>query len=869
MKNFKKVLALVLAVATLLSMATIASAKVTADYTDAKSVDYVEAVDVLSTMGVLDGYKDGSFKPDGTITRAEAAKIIAIFADYDPAVKDYYRAANKYSDVPAGNWAESYIAYATQTGIVAGVGGGKFDPKGTLTGVQFLKMALCTLGLDADKQGYKGSNWAVNVLNDAKTLKLTKGIAKFDAGADLTREQAAQIMLNVLKATTYKYGSQLALEVGSLAQYVAKNYEKVLEGIKKAEDVDDYISLISKLPAIILSTTSEDKAYATTQTYYDAWGEANGIKMDLDNTNDKWGRPGHTWTIDKTTLTYADTPVATYTQEVNACDMAADCGIAKTNTKDEFHVDMYYENGNETKFNQGAKHGTGKNCDLATVSAGNNYGVLIEVYENADGNFDVVRIDTYLAKVDGVKAGKTYKNGHASGSTASLTYIQKGYNDDIAKFVEVDNDTLKLEKGQFVLVNYNQADEKATVIDTDPDTVVGEFEKFNKTGDAIVISGKEYKVDYNWGWVDGITEAKNYKFILDQYGYVIGATNADDASTYAVITNSYYVYSKGDVTVEASILDFEGNEKDIVISSYYGYAFADYDDVEIGLRMLINNYDDEAQGGKGFNKVGIFQFVELDDGTYDAVICGEARNGGVDKPTVEFNPTKDFDLANATLTNEISVDKNTVFIAHYAEDDATELFTGYKAVKDLFVGSFDYIDADGDKIADYVVLFDCVSYDDVVKAYIVDVTWYGKKATFKAVTMDGTEIEADGDLYVEEKKVTDLVKSDWYVLYMNEDHDAIIDYSTTVGDSIKGASKIAVGANSDKVKFDDKEDDLFVAEDVVISVYDGGVDSFDTVADLIAELGEDGDYEGQSFDIYYTLNDGEVNQILLVPAVKK
>ena len=58
MKNFKKVLALVLAIATILSFATIASAA-TADFKDAKDVTHTEAVDVLSAIGVLNGYKDG------------------------------------------------------------------------------------------------------------------------------------------------------------------------------------------------------------------------------------------------------------------------------------------------------------------------------------------------------------------------------------------------------------------------------------------------------------------------------------------------------------------------------------------------------------------------------------------------------------------------------------------------------------------------------------------------------------------------------------------------------------------------------------------------------------------------------------------
>ena len=110
MKNFKKVLALVLAIATLLSFATVASAK-TADFADAKDVKNVEAVDVLSYINVLEGYPaDKSFKPAKNITREEAAKIIAIFANKSTDISSLYTSANPFADMK-GRWGESYVAY--------------------------------------------------------------------------------------------------------------------------------------------------------------------------------------------------------------------------------------------------------------------------------------------------------------------------------------------------------------------------------------------------------------------------------------------------------------------------------------------------------------------------------------------------------------------------------------------------------------------------------------------------------------------------------------------------------------------------------------------------------------------------------------
>ena len=121
MKNFKKVLALVLALATLLSFATVAGAKVdtTEIYADAKDVKYVEAVDVLTAIGVLNG-KGASFKPNDTLKRSEAAKIIAMFDNGDTDISSLYNPANTFVDVAKDYWAVSYIAYCAKQGIISG-----------------------------------------------------------------------------------------------------------------------------------------------------------------------------------------------------------------------------------------------------------------------------------------------------------------------------------------------------------------------------------------------------------------------------------------------------------------------------------------------------------------------------------------------------------------------------------------------------------------------------------------------------------------------------------------------------------------------------------------------------------------------------
>ena len=175
MKNLKKVLALVLAVAIMMSIVVTASAK---DYSDVKDdTNYADAIDALSGLGILDGFTDGSFQPEGTLTRAQAAKIVAIVHNaatnkkIQSDIADLYKnAQNSFVDCN-GSWALPYINYCRITGLADGMTVTTYEPNRVLTGVQFLKLMLTTLGFDTAKEGYTGTGWDINVLNRETLIK--------------------------------------------------------------------------------------------------------------------------------------------------------------------------------------------------------------------------------------------------------------------------------------------------------------------------------------------------------------------------------------------------------------------------------------------------------------------------------------------------------------------------------------------------------------------------------------------------------------------------------------------------------------------------------------------------------------------------
>ena len=119
MRNLKKVLALVLALVMSLSLVTIANASI--DFTDADDVKYEEAVDVMSSIGVIEGFETGAFNPNGTLTREQAAKIITYMMLGQTQADKLVTTIAPYSDVAATRWSAGAIAYCTNEGILSGV----------------------------------------------------------------------------------------------------------------------------------------------------------------------------------------------------------------------------------------------------------------------------------------------------------------------------------------------------------------------------------------------------------------------------------------------------------------------------------------------------------------------------------------------------------------------------------------------------------------------------------------------------------------------------------------------------------------------------------------------------------------------------
>ena len=356
----KKFLSLVLALVMTMSLVTIsAGAK---DFTDNDKVNYDEAVQVISMLGIVNGYEDGSFKPANTLTRGAAAKIIANFK-LTPAVADALKGSETtFKDVPATNVFSGYIAYCASEGIIAGYADGTFKPAGTLTANAFMKMLIGALGYDTTT--YVGDNFATKVALKVKELGLAEGNT-FVGSKALTREEACLYAFNALSknGVYYEGGSSVTINgVNIVTGAVEKKYEK----------------------------TYGERVF--------------GLKDET--AVDVFGRPATKYTAGKASVTVADTPVLSYKGAVSAKTLFADFQLGKT---DEVTV-------NGTKINKGnststdALFGTGANTAtyIYATDTANAYDAYVISYEAGE----VSKVNPANPKKETVRSividGKTY-----------------------------------------------------------------------------------------------------------------------------------------------------------------------------------------------------------------------------------------------------------------------------------------------------------------------------------------------------------------------------------------------------------------------------------------------------------------------------
>jgi len=201
----KRIITLLLTTAVLMTTLIVpAGAAEVSRFSDVTDRNTETAVETLRLMGVLDGYGDGTFRPDGILTRAQFCKMAAYITDSE-AELGRYRTITVFPDVKPSHWAVSYINLAAKgKGIIAGYPDGTFQPNRTLTMGHAVTILLRLLDY---KDEEIGGVWPDSYMAVADMIGLTDGLPT-DGNAPLTRAQAAKLFMNLLN-TEKKSGGTL------------------------------------------------------------------------------------------------------------------------------------------------------------------------------------------------------------------------------------------------------------------------------------------------------------------------------------------------------------------------------------------------------------------------------------------------------------------------------------------------------------------------------------------------------------------------------------------------------------------------------------------------------------------------------------
>lgn len=810
MKNFKKVLALVLVLATLLGLATMASAT---EYKDADKIaaDYDEAVKVLDLIETMQGYPNGEFRPTANITREEAAKLIAIFDNKDSDISTYYTSINPFAD-EKGRWGESYVGYGYRAGIIAGMNATTFAPTANVTGTQFLKMALVTLGYDQEAEGFVGSSWAVNVLALARKLDLIDGLADgWKPEADLTRQEAAQILLNTLKADTVEYAQEAKsanwkpTEKDGVWTFGGKLYLTVAGAVKTGEKL-----------------------------YKD-------FKLAKDVSEDAFMRPYTKWVYDKDddkTVEVMDSPKATFTTKFNACELLVALGVKENDTKTKKVIAEYYINGALVSEDEITLQHTASKCKLKTdeYEKYGAQGTLTQVFKMKNDKDETVyricSIDTWLGKLAKVTKTTTSRDDHKKGEdlvqivpfTVSNNGLDTEHNyheyctesanhEDCGEF-EFAGDTSNnegyiaydkpagLAKDDYVLFTYSfKQDDNEDMGVQSVDVVTAKEGRLNGFKYADVADdpsetriGGEYVKDaahFHLGY-DESKDTDNFGtrgFFYDAYGNVIGMKDAADTSKYGVLDKVWVEYNKGVASIHANIvgLDAKVTEDVVVATIKYGDDKAvevkptTPDEIankyELAVKDILSAITDiSEQNYKAYyfvyDLLGKFETNTKGEYTLSRADDDYAYDDDANVTFVKGKP-----VLKIEGEDSIKVTANTEFLVR-TDDVGTGSYVSWKGytgsdVKSVVAHGYDIVKSDDGEYAEVVYLYDIVGFND------------GKFVAYVPANANiwREEVTDDGDIYYILEAYVNGVKTELKISDTDKD---TIDRVNGTGDGVHG-----------------------------------------------------------------------------------
>lgn len=767
----KKILSLVLVLSLVLGTFSFAFA---ATPEDVVGEDYQEEVETLMALGVINGYPDGTFKPERTVTRAEMAKLLVGALGYGELAEG---ATSTFADVQ-GTWAESYVGFAASMDLVVGYPDGTFRPSQPMTMDEAMTMVIRALGYTDEV--LKGS-WPTNYKVKALDLGLTDNVTSLSGAA--ARSNVAVLLFNALDARTV----EVIKDANGLFTY---EYEQNNDGTDK-KLID---KLGKKVPEVEIAIA-------------DVYGDDA-----LDTVIDMTPYVFHTITYyennDRDIAYVSDV----HTDEFVGTVVSNEDGVLEVENADD--DDTFDITTNTALFYNGDEAGDTKATDLLADKA-----EVVVVYDDDD----VKGIVAWEPLVK--QATQEYSTRRPTQLRVTQEYWDLPENDDEeldldALTVEGDAESLEDIEEDDVIYYYAADGTTKVKLVVVRDTFTGKFTKRVSATEG-TFGGESLDVSV-FSDVD-LTDydlATTYDLTLDKDGDIFAIAKSDEEPT----VEGYAVFvDVADGTIETD----EWDEEDTVDKAPRVKLFTDGGDVVI--YSLDFDLDDPADVGEielSVSGSAIIAETDIEPGT---VVEIELNDDGavIDITTADISDSAgEYDEADM-LIEEYDVTDATVIFNIYEDDE--DDWTVIEA-SDLIDGdSYDYVVGDDfhadvivvddelvEAAANYAVITDyaeAIDEDDDVVYELTVLTASGEETYLTTFTTEDTTIDED-----------DLNK----VVTLDMESGKIDDFEVPSEEKT-----VTISAISGR-RIDPETGSIFTLdEDVVVFIQDGDDFEVGTVSDLL------------------------------------
>jgi len=194
-------------------------------------------LDSTDHRAYINGYSNGTFRPAGTLTRAEAAQMLYNLLTSESRSK-YYVTTNSFTDVNAGKWYNAAVSTLANAGVVSGYADGTFKPAIAVTRGEFVKMIVAMYGVNpsasASYSDVSSANWAYQYVATASAQGWMGGYpdGTFRPGRSISRAEAVTFLNRVLGRscdTSYAAANARSLKTFSDIATGAWYYGAVIE----------------------------------------------------------------------------------------------------------------------------------------------------------------------------------------------------------------------------------------------------------------------------------------------------------------------------------------------------------------------------------------------------------------------------------------------------------------------------------------------------------------------------------------------------------------------------------------------------------------------------------------------------------------